>query len=220
VQITGMLIFLFVWLFILWLGSIALETTGMERTKARFQALSALSGTGFTTKEAESIVNHPRRRRIVSSLIFLGSVGIIAFILVMILYLHAGFKAPTLVHLGIIFVSIFIFGLIVRIGIINKLSNIIISLLRKGRPVPDFFTEEILHQMGDYEVARIRINERTGTIGLTLGNDKFKEQDITILAIERGDKVLSLPKDEEVVLAGDCLLCYGKVSGISGLHNI
>jgi amino acid transporter len=220
VQITGMLIFLFVWLFILWLGSIALEATGMEREKARFQALSALSGTGFTTREAESIVNHPRRRRIVSWLIFLGSVGIIAFILVMILYLRAGFKAPTLVHIGIIIISIFILGLIVWTGLINKLSNIIVSLLHKGHPVSDFNTEEILHQVGDYGIARIRINERNGATSFTLGNKKFKEQDITILAIERGDKVLSLPKDEEVVLAGDRLLCYGKVSGISGLNNI
>ncbi len=219
-QITGMLIFLLVWLFILWLGSMALEVTGMERAKARFQALSALSGTGFTTREAESIVNHPGRRRIASWLIFLGSVGIIAFILIMILYLRAGFKAPTLVQAGIIIISIIILCLIVWTGIINKLSNIIVSRLNKGRPVPIFVPEEILHQAGDYGVARIVINERIGAIDLTLGNTRFREREITILAIERGDKVLSLPRDDEVVLVGDCLLCYGRVSAISGLHNV
>src|SRR4030043_906617 len=106
-QIIGMLIFLFVWLLILWLGSIALEATGMERAKARFQALSALTGTGFTTREAESIVNHPRRRRIATWLIFLGSVGIITFILVMILYLRAGLNAPSPVLIVIIIFFIF-----------------------------------------------------------------------------------------------------------------
>ena len=48
-QILIMLFFLLVWLFILWIGAIALESTGLERSRARFQALSALSGTGFTT---------------------------------------------------------------------------------------------------------------------------------------------------------------------------
>ena len=57
-QIVVMLIAAVVWLFIFWLGFVALEATGMERIKARFQALSAITGTGFTTREAESIVNH------------------------------------------------------------------------------------------------------------------------------------------------------------------
>jgi len=39
--------------------------TGMEKKKARFQALSAFAGTGFTTKEAESVVNYPARRKII-----------------------------------------------------------------------------------------------------------------------------------------------------------
>lgn len=41
-------------------GAVALMITGMEEKKARFQALSAFSGTGFTTREAESVVNHPQ----------------------------------------------------------------------------------------------------------------------------------------------------------------
>ncbi|MHB8104238.1 MAG: hypothetical protein ACYDG5_01675 [Dehalococcoidales bacterium] len=210
-QITGMFIFLFVWVLILWIGAIALEATGMERSKARFQALSALSGTGFTTREAESIVDHPKRRRIVSWLIFLGSVGITAFIFLMILYVRAGIAAPTLIHIGIIVGSILIFVLLIWTGIINKLTSFIIKLLHKA-PVP-----KILHQSGGYGVVRFSISKTDGTAGLTIGNTKFKERNLTILAIERGDKVLPQPKDEEPVLAGDYLLCYGKVSEFEGL---
>jgi hypothetical protein len=213
-QITGMLIFLVVWLLILWIGSIALEATGMERTKARFQALSALTGTGFTTREAESIVNHPKRRRIVSWLFFLGSVGIVAFLLVMILYVRAGFKAPNLAHIGIILLSIIIIGLIIGTGLINKLSSVIVKTLYKPTA---YIPEEILHQAGDYAIARLGVREADGVAALTVGNTKFREKNLTVLAIERGDRVLSLPKDEEAVLAGDYLLCYGKMSAISSL---
>ena len=107
-QISGMLIFLGIWLLILWLGSIALEVTGLERTRAHFQALSALSGTGFTTREAESIVNHPKRRMIISWLIFLGNIGVVSFLIAIILFLKAGFKAPTLAHIGILLIPIII----------------------------------------------------------------------------------------------------------------
>ena len=65
-----MLVVLTIWLFILWFGSVALEATGMERARARFQAMSALTGTGFTTREAENIVGHPRRRLIIGWMMF------------------------------------------------------------------------------------------------------------------------------------------------------
>lgn len=45
-------------------AAIALMMTGMDEKRARFQALSAFSGTGFTTREAEFVINHPKRRRI------------------------------------------------------------------------------------------------------------------------------------------------------------
>ena len=47
-------------------AAIALMMTGMDEKRAKFQALSAFSGTGFTTKEAESVINNPKRRRIVT----------------------------------------------------------------------------------------------------------------------------------------------------------
>ena len=40
-------------------AAIALMMAGMSEKRVRFQALSASSGTGFTTKEAESVVDHP-----------------------------------------------------------------------------------------------------------------------------------------------------------------
>ena len=60
-------------------ASIALMMTGLAKPKARFQALSAFSGTGFTTREAESIVNHPQRRKIVRWLMMGGNAGHILY---------------------------------------------------------------------------------------------------------------------------------------------
>jgi Trk-type K+ transport system membrane component len=61
-------------------AAIALMMTGMDEKRARFQALSAFSGTGFTTKEAEFVVNNPLRRRIISWLMILGNAGIVTVI--------------------------------------------------------------------------------------------------------------------------------------------
>ena len=46
-------------------AAIALMMTGLDHKRSIFQALSAFTGTGFTTKEAEKVINHPLRRKII-----------------------------------------------------------------------------------------------------------------------------------------------------------
>jgi len=213
-QVVGMLIFLVVWLIILWLGSIALETTGMERAKARFQALSALTGTGFTTREAESIVNHPKRRRITTWLIFIGNAGIIALIILMILYLRAGLTAPPVLHIGIIVASVLALILLIKLRVLDKMTSAIVRLVRRGRAVPYLTTEELIYRVGEYGIANVVVSEKDRMAGFALKDTGFNQGSITVLAIERKDNVLPFPKAEEILLAGDYLLCYGKVAEI------
>ncbi len=59
-------------------GAVALRLTGLPDEAARFQARSAFTGTGFTTSESEPIVTHPVRRRIVSLLMTIGSLGFVS----------------------------------------------------------------------------------------------------------------------------------------------
>src|ERR671932_1767602 len=59
-------------------GAVALMLTGMSRESSRFQARSAFFGVGFTTAEAEAVVTHPVRRRIIAWLILLGNAGVIS----------------------------------------------------------------------------------------------------------------------------------------------
>ena len=214
-----MLVVLTVWLFILWFGSVALEATGMERKRARFQALSALTGTGFTTREAEDIVGHPRRRLIASWLMFLGSVGIILFLLILLVIVIVGAKpvkptSPTL----IIFSAIPPIALLVLfwLGVLDKLATVIVNWLKRSA----FFTSElsireIVHQAGDYSVARLTIGRKAPEVGCKIGDISLAKHKINILAIERGDKTLAFPEAKEVVQAGDHLLCYGKTAEIS-----
>jgi uncharacterized membrane protein YuzA (DUF378 family) len=63
--------------FIVRVAAVALRITGLSDSGARFQALSAFTGTGFTTTEAEMVVNYPIRRRIVSLLMIVGNMGLV-----------------------------------------------------------------------------------------------------------------------------------------------
>ena len=61
-------------------ATVSLQLTGLSAGVAKFQALSAFSGAGFTTNESELIVNFPIRRKIISYLIVLGNLGLTAIL--------------------------------------------------------------------------------------------------------------------------------------------
>jgi len=75
------LLLIFISALVIRAAAIALMMTRMSEKRAGFQALSAFTGTGFTTKEAEHVVNNPLRRRIISWLMILGNVGIVTVII-------------------------------------------------------------------------------------------------------------------------------------------
>ncbi|WP_227374501.1 hypothetical protein [Haladaptatus halobius] len=64
-------------LLIVRIGSIALQMTGLSPNVASFQSVSAFSGAGYTTEEAEQTVSTPGRRKTVKALIRLGSIGLV-----------------------------------------------------------------------------------------------------------------------------------------------
>jgi hypothetical protein len=214
-----MLVVLTVWMFILWFGSIALEATGMERRKARFQALSALTGTGFTTREADDVVNHPSRRLIAGWLMFLGSVGIILFLLIILAILVIGIKPGTQLSPALIVaLAIPPFALIILywIGVLDKAGTKIVNWMKRSEYfTPELSTREMVHQAGDYSVARLTIGRKAPEVGRKISNTSLAKHKINILAIERGDKTLPFPQAKETVQAGDHLLCYGETAKIS-----
>lgn len=77
---AGSLMIIFIISFtIVRISAVAMRLTGMTEAQARFQALSALTGTGFTTTEAEMIVNYPIRRKIIANLMVVGNLGLVSF---------------------------------------------------------------------------------------------------------------------------------------------
>ena len=83
--IISLLIVLTLSLIVTRVAAMALMLTGLSRESARFQARSAFTGVGFTTGEAENVVDHPVRRQIVMLLMLLGNLGIGAVVATLML---------------------------------------------------------------------------------------------------------------------------------------
>ena len=201
------------WLLVFWIGSILLEATGMQRAKARFQTLSAITGTGFTTSQAESVVNYPRRRYVISVLIIIGTTGIISLIVGLILFVRQTSLAPSLSHVLAIVITLAVIILLARLGVIGKLTSNIVRFIR-GRKLNYYLpTEEIIYETGDYAVKRVPVILKMIETDANLQGTGLVDGGFTILAIEREDKIIPLPPQNERIYLGDHLLCYGKLTG-------
>ena len=213
-----MLVVITIWMFILWFGSIALEATGMERRKARFQALSALTSTGFSTREAEDVVNHPRRRLIAGWLMFLGSVGIILFLILIFVIIVVGVKPAKPTSPFILILSALpavALMVLYWIGVLDKLATAIVNWLkRSGYFTSEMSIKETIHHSGDYSIARLTMGRKAPEVGCKISDISLAKHNITILAIERGERTLPFPEAKEIVSAGDHLIYYGRTEEI------
>lgn len=193
-------------------GATALEHTGLSRDAARFQALSAFFGAGFTTGESELVVNHPVRRRVIRDLIIVGNIGVISL-------LTSGVATATTDYDGL--------GLWARIVIIVG-GLALLALLTKSRlamRVIDWTIERTLETAGvvaamDYEkvlrtsegygVAEIGVDRESRLAGRTLQETRPRTAGVAVLAIARDDGSYTVsPKGDARVEAGDTLLVYG-----------
>lgn len=216
-SIVLLIIFICVSYLIVRIGAIALEMTGLERSRARFQALSAFSGTGFTTREAELVVSHPRRRKIVTYLMILGNVGIVSVIATFVLSLRQSGFRPSL-NLVIIAASLFVlYRIASHQKFAKKLTQKIRQTLRDKLHFEKVHVQELLQQSDGYGVATILIGTKCKVAGQTLSESGFKERDLMVLSIERDEGVIPVPKAQNKIQVGDRLTCYGKLESVREL---
>ena len=132
--------------FVTRIASVALRFTGLSDDSARFQALSAFTGTGFTTSEAETVVNYPVRRRIVSRLMFIGNLGLVTVFATMVVGL-----VSTEGEIGAVMVQMawFLGGLVLLwIFLLNPASDrILCHLIGKYLNTTSFLGKRKFHRL-------------------------------------------------------------------------
>jgi hypothetical protein len=195
----------------------ALVLTGMARESARFQARSAFLGVGFTTNEAESVVDHPVRRRIAMWLMWLGNVGIVTVVGSLVISFGGGHA--TLGKLAIIAGGFAVFALVVRSPVVEKpLERLIQRALHRfgGLDARDY--AGLLHVRGGWTIDELKIEEGDWIAGQALGDLGLRQEGILVLGIERADgSYVGTPHGKDVVRADDTLVLYGRRQRISEL---
>ena len=189
----------------------ALIATGVPPAVAAFQARSAFSGAGFTTTEAENVVNHPTRRRIIATTMFVGNLGTPTLIVsVMVGFIAPGPGSTTertmVLFAGLVFILMVVF---------NKPSQRWLSKLGERyasrRLIPHLeegFTE--LAAVGDdFVLGSIRIVHEPGETYRSLRGLDNAFPDLQVIGVRQGKDFvwrrpadLDIHEDDELVVFG------------------
>lgn len=210
--LIAFVIFLILFLCLIEFFTIILRLTGVETRKAKFQVVSLLTSTGYTTKESEVIVQHPIRRKIAHWIMIFGYVSTVTFVsfLVNILMNHLG-------SLGIIFGSMILVLMLLRsTRHIDQIEEKIENIIRKNNRWTKFnkVSNQIVFRNKGYGIVEIYLHEKVFLVGKSLLEANLPEWEIKILSIDKGDILIHYPKPSYVFEDQDRVIVYGNLENI------
>jgi len=208
------------------IGAKALELTGVSRDAARFQALSAFFGAGFTTGESEMVVNHPVRRRVIRDLIIMGNVGLLSLLGTGVMTAtHFRFDTPAerreaAIRLVVIFGGLVLLWLASRSRIVTLVIDRSISFtMRRMGALRALDYEQLLRTHAGYEVAEIVVEGGAWLCNKTIGDASLRQRGVNVLSVHRRDgEHIGAPRGATELRDGDTLIVYGADEAIGRLR--
>ena len=201
-------------------ATLALAMTGMSRESARFQARSALSGVGFTTSEAEAVVSHPVRRRIVLGLMVVGSAGLVTAVASLIVSFGGVGTGAKLERAAILLGGLVALWLVSRSARVDRaLAAVIRPVLRsRGLDARDYAA--LLDLEGDFAVSELLVEPGDWIAGRTLAQLRLRDEGVVVLGIHRpAGAYVGLPHGEHRIEPGDTLVLYGRGGRVAELDR-
>ncbi len=212
--LISFLLVVFTSIIIVKIGTVALKMTGLSREVAAFQAQSAFSGVGFTTSESEMVVSHPVRRRIIRTLMLLGSAGVTSAIASLLLTFVGITTQEMARNLVLLLLGVFLLYLFAHSKIIDRgMSRLIEWALDRWTSIRIMDYEHVLGLSKGYAVSIIKVKPGGWLEGKTLGELRLNEEGILVLGVYRniGGKEIYIgaPRGGFELKAGDKIICYG-----------
>lgn len=222
VGISALLTVLALSMIITRIATIALASTGLSREAAKFQARSAFTGTGFTTGEAEKVVNHPVRRRIINLLMILRSAGLVSILISLILS-FAGTATSTEVawRLFSLVAGVSILWVVANLQVVDRfLSRWISGALQRWTDLDTRDYASLLKLSGEYTVTELSVKRTDWLEGKQLSDCRLDDEGVRVLGLYRADgRYVGAPKGATTLAEDDTLILYGRGKRIRELDR-
>lgn len=211
ISVVSVLLVMALSMLVIRIGSVAFLMTGLSEEVAQFQSLSAFSGTGFTTDEAESIVKNPARRRITTLLIRLGSIGIVSTMATLLLsFVGAGQAAPE--RLLVLLLGACVLLGLARSRTFNRVLTPFIerSLARYSTlDLRDY--ADLLHLHEHYRIVEVEVEDNAWIANHAIGDLDLAAEGVLVLGVKpSGEAYIGAPPADLRLRPGDLLVLYGR----------
>lgn len=220
IALFSLLIIIALSIIVVRIGAIALELIGLSTEIASFQAQSAFSGVGFTTRESEKIVTHPVRRRIIRILILMGGAGVTTSIATLVLAFVGQTGRSVLVRGEFLLLGLVCIFFIARSRhLYNFMKTVITKALEKWTSLRIYDYEQLFGLGEGYAIAKISIRQDNPLSDKPIKELRAQLEGVLILAVYRrsGKKTqfIGAPHGDFMLNVGDELICYAKEEEIA-----
>ena len=222
VSLIALIAIVLVSLLIVRLGTNALLLTGMEQEAASFQAASAFFGVGFTTREAEMVVNHPVRRRMILHLIIAGNIGLTSALASLIVTFVPS-KEQTLMHsatmIGVLVLGVLSVAVLMNLSFVRRpLDALMRHAIEKFSSVRPIDYEMLLRVREGFCVSDVEVVSGHPLAGKTLQQSRPSDHGIVVLGVYHGgEEFEGAPNKDAVISAGDVIMVYGSEEAVAAL---
>jgi hypothetical protein len=213
VALATLLVVVLVSLLITRVATVILVLTGLSQESARFQARSALSGVGFTTRETESVITHPVRRRVIATLMLLGSAGLATAVATLVISLVEVAGHERLGRVGALVAGLAALLLVARSKWIDRrLSGAIERALRRWTDLDVRDYASLLHLSSGYTVNELEVREGDWVAGRSLADLHLRDEGLLVIGIHRcdGGDYVGTPRGRTPIHPEDRLVLYGR----------
>ena len=204
------------------IGSVALALTGMSREVARFQARSAFSGCGYTTREAEQSLAHPVRRQIIMTLMLLGHLGVATVAGTIVVSVMATSQQQNWRQsFGILCAGLLVLMIIAQSKWVeNQMNRCIQWALQKWTKLDTRDYVSLLQLTTDYAVTELSVSPNDWLASKTLIELRLPAEGVLVLGVKRRDgEYVGAPRAETEIRAFDSVVLYGPIGRIRELDE-
>ena len=222
VAVATLILVLFLSLIVVRIAAEALTLTGISREAAGFQARSAWTGTGFTTAEAEQVVSHPVRRRIISLLMLLRSAGLVtAASTLMLSFVNVEARGDGFLRFAVLVGGLLGLWLFARSAVVDRwMARAISRALKRYTEIDVRDYAGLLHLAGEYAVMELQVQNDSWLAQRTLQELGLPEEGVLVLGVVRKDGTyLGAPRGETRLQPGDTVLLYGRSPTLADLDR-
>lgn len=195
---------------------------GIQIDKAKFQIISILTGTGFTTAESELMLATKRRRKLTQTMILFSYIFNVTILSTIInIFISTANTSLTEVIVGII-LTIVNFTILIIFNKSGKIRNIFDNFVKlvtikfrknKGNSI------SIYDVYGEKIIAEVNIRGLNKKIQDKMTKDIIKEYGIQIMAIKRGEQLFT-NVEKFKIKRNDILIVFGTQKNIKRLFSL